>query len=172
MDESLFNQKQVQKRAWSNKHANITPLLMLHYEPCLAVCGAVSTRRGWVHALFNPKSMKGPDFIEFLTQLKAKTPHPFAILLDNASIHKTVAVKKFCNENEIEMMFNVPYTPWFNGIEEVWAMAKRHFKREMLKGQMEKQVYLREAVNGALRSLEKNKVIKCAARAQVLIERA
>ena len=96
MDESLFNQKQVQKRAWSNKHANITPLIMLHYEPCLAVCGAVSNMRGWVHAHFKPKSVKGPDFIEFLTQLKEKTPHPFAILLDNGSIYKTVAVKNYC----------------------------------------------------------------------------
>jgi hypothetical protein len=51
-------------------------------------------------------------------------------------------------------------------------MAKRNFKKEMLKGQMDKQVYLREAVNGSLRILEAKKIVKCVARAQVLIELA
>ena len=162
----------MQKRAWSNKALNITPLVMLHYEPCLAVCGAVSDQRGWVHGHFKPKSMKSPDFVQFLTELKGKSAKRIAVLLDNASIHKTVAVKSFCNDNNIKLIFNVPYTPWFNGIEEVWAMAKREFKKEMLKGQMGKQVFLREAVNKAIRNLDDEKVKRCASRAIGLIQAA
>ena len=37
---------------------------------------------------------------------------------------------------------------------------------------MDKQVYLREAVNSSLKILEAFKIIKCAARAEGLIQRA
>jgi len=37
-------------------------------------------------------------------------------------------VKEYCAENKIHIIWNVPYCPWFNGIEEYWAMAKKKFK--------------------------------------------
>ena len=51
-------------------------------------------------------------------------------------------------------------------------MAKREFKKEMLKGQMGKQVFLREAVNKAIRNLDDEKVKRCASRAIGLIQAA
>jgi len=42
-DECLFNQKHVVKTAWSSKGVNITPKVMLKYEGCVAVVGAISS---------------------------------------------------------------------------------------------------------------------------------
>lgn len=50
---------------------------------------------------------------------------PFALLIDNCIIHKTKAVREYAKNHNIELIFIVPYSPWYNGIEEVWAMAKR-----------------------------------------------
>ena len=42
IDEAIFNQKMIQKRAWSNKRENIKPVNMLYLEPSQSVLLAVS----------------------------------------------------------------------------------------------------------------------------------
>lgn len=51
------------------------------------------------------------------------------VLLDNASYHKTHALKEFCIENNITLLLNVPYYPCFNMIEQVFAYLKKDFYR-------------------------------------------
>ena len=55
------------------------------------------------------------------------------LIIENASIHKTKAIKEFDEKNNMSLVFNVPYSPLLNGIEEIWANAKHNFKKEMLK---------------------------------------
>lgn len=62
--------------------------------------------------------------MENLTRL-SDNKRGLLILLDNCSIHKTKTAMKRAKELNIELLFNVPYSPWFNGIELVWAMAKK-----------------------------------------------
>ena len=69
VDESLFNEKTVQKKAWARKGESIRPLLMLHYKPCLEVCAAISNKRGLIHTQFRPKSMKSLDILTFMEGL-------------------------------------------------------------------------------------------------------
>ena len=98
----------------------------------MAVIGAISAKRGVIHTYMRAKSIKTDAFLEFLRELKEKTPHPCTLLLDNASYHRTAVVQEFARENDITIIYNVPYTPWLNGIEEYWALAKRAFKKKML----------------------------------------
>ena len=53
---------------------------------------------------------------------------PYFILLDNASIHKTKAVRALVHELGVELVYNVAYSPWFNGIETYWSQAKRIYR--------------------------------------------
>jgi transposase len=63
--------------------------------------------------------------LEFLKILKRQNcGKQIAIFLDNCSVHKTNKVKQFAIDNKIEMVFNIAYCPWFNGIEKVWAVMK------------------------------------------------
>ena len=66
----------------------------------------------------------------FLRGLVCQTPpaEKLAVILDNASIHKTRVVKDWAAGNDVQLIWNVPYAPWFNGIEEYWAEAKRVFR--------------------------------------------
>jgi len=132
VDECLFNQKHVVKTAWAAKGQNITPKIMLRHQPCSAVVGAISTHRGAIHFEQHPKSIKGVTFLAFMQNLRDKSEGHLFVLMDNASIHTTLKLRAWCLENEVTPLWNVPYTPQFDGIEEYWAQAKLRFKKEML----------------------------------------
>ena len=106
---------------------------MLHYEPCVAVVGFVSAMRGPILFETRQKSIKSIDFLAILNRLRAMSGKRWiTILLDNASIHKTIAVRNYCATHQITMAFNVPYSPQYNGIEEVWSVGKNKFRKLML----------------------------------------
>lgn len=52
--------------------------------------------------------------------------------MDNLSVHKTKRVLDHLKEQDIEPVFNVPYSPELNGIELYWAALKKEYKAEML----------------------------------------
>ena len=48
-----------------------------------------------------------------------------AIILDNASLHKSKIIKKFLEKNQgIKLFFLPPYSPEYNPIEQVWKWIK------------------------------------------------
>ena len=57
-----------------------------------------------------------------------KIKKPFAVFLDNASIHNGRYIKNWYQENKIECIFNVKYCPHYNGIETLWAYMKQKFR--------------------------------------------
>ena len=83
--------------------------------------------------------------------------------MDNCSIHRSRAVTHFLHQNKIQTVFNVPYSPQYNGIEIYWAHAKKTFKKLNLKiktGTMQPRP-LRQVVESALRSVPANLIKKC-----------
>jgi transposase len=46
------------------------------------------------------------------------------LLIDNATWHKTIKVKEFCENNNITLLFLPPYSPEYNPIERVWSFLK------------------------------------------------
>ena len=57
---------------------------------------------------------------------------PFALFMDNASIHKAKDVKPHYEELKITTVFNVGYSPEFNAIEAVFSKVKRLFNHQRL----------------------------------------
>jgi len=49
------------------------------------------------------------------------------ILLDNVSFHHSKIVKDFCQEQGLHLLYVPAYSPWFNPIEGVFSVVKRHF---------------------------------------------
>lgn len=72
------------------------PNCLKHNEPAIAVAGAMSKQRGFICYTVVQKALKSKDFMDFLTLLKSKSPKPFLLLLDNASIHKSYKVYEWC----------------------------------------------------------------------------
>ena len=57
---------------------------------------------------------------------------PFALFIDNASIHRAKDVKPTYQELKITTIFNVAYSPEFNGVEAVFSKVKRLFSNKRL----------------------------------------
>ena len=74
----------------------------------------------------------GSQFMKFMRILHNKCKQPFAILLDNAGMHKKDdALEKYCDKFDITLIWNVPYRADFNGIEAVWKVAKEKYRQRL-----------------------------------------
>ena len=63
---------------------------------------------------------------------------------------------------KIVPIFNVPYSPQFNGIEAVFSIVKAHFKKELLRElQKQQQPNVKELITYAFGQADKEKVQRC-----------
>ena len=56
----------------------------------------------------------------------------FAIFMDNLQVHKTKDVIETCKRLKARPIFNVPYSPDFNGIETYFSLLKGEYKKLIL----------------------------------------
>jgi len=52
--------------------------------------------------------------------------------MDNLSVHKTNLSKELFKELKIVPVFNIPYSPQFNGIESYFSLLKNEYKNLIL----------------------------------------
>lgn len=72
---------------------------------------------------------KKEDFLQSLYKLVEKDNCKYKIIvLDNASIHKSKIVKKYCNKHNIKLVYLPQYSPDLNPIELVWKKVKKIFR--------------------------------------------
>ena len=100
----------------------------------LACCVAVSEKYGLDLCMIWPKSVDGHRFRTFLRRLRAKYPfRRMCVYLDNLGFHKSNATKKVYQEQRLEHIFNPPYSPFANPIEECFSVVKHDFKKAKLR---------------------------------------
>ena len=49
--------------------------------------------------------------------------------MDNATIHKTNIFKKYIKDHKLDVIYNIPYNPETNPIENVFGWLKNYVKR-------------------------------------------
>jgi transposase len=54
------------------------------------------------------------------------------LFIDNLAVHKTKESKAKYVELNITPLYNVAYSPEFNGIEYYWSIVKQHYKKLLL----------------------------------------
>ena len=57
---------------------------------------------------------------------------PFAIFMDSLSVHKMNLSKELFKELLITPIFNIPYSPQFNGIESYFSLLKNEYEKLLL----------------------------------------
>ncbi len=62
---------------------------------------------------------------EFLEGLDL--PEKSVILLDNVSFHHSRSVYNIASKRSWDLLFVPPYSPWFNPIEGIFSIIKRHY---------------------------------------------
>ena len=65
--------------------------------------------------------------------MKRKGCARWFLLVDNLSVHKVSDVKTYLSKYRIPCVYLVPYVPKHAGIESLWALAKRNYRRNILK---------------------------------------
>lgn len=93
----------------------------------------VSGENGLEGFYIQPKSIDSDAFIQYLLGLlstsKAST---FTVFMDNCRVHHSKKVAEFIKQNDIDVIFNVAYSPQYNAIERVWAQYKILYKKARL----------------------------------------
>ena len=162
MDEVCFTKTSFVNRDWSRKHDNIKVDQARVYRGFRAVAAAVSMEKGIEPYTISEKAFKGPTFIDYLTLLKTKNKGKIAIFMDNLGVHKSPEVWEFYEENDIMPLFNVAYSPEFNGIENVFAQIKRTYcKARLHKLANDEEWDMVEEINTAFKKVRLEVVQAC-----------
>ena len=99
----------------------------------MAFLGAISDNEGLEAYTIHPNSITTKEFIEFVEMLSDKFHgQEFAIFMDNLQVHKTKEVLETCKRLKVRPIFNVPYSPDFNGIETYFSLLKGEYKKIIL----------------------------------------
>ena len=100
---------------------------------CQALLAAISAEQGLVSYAIHKGSIDTSKFIRFLEGLRdAMGTEPFCLFMDNLSVHKTKVSKETLKRLKIILIFNVPYSPDFNGIESFFSLVKGVYKKHLL----------------------------------------
>jgi len=82
--------------------------------------------------------------------------------MDNLSVHKTNLSKELFKELKINPVFNIPYSPQFNGIESYFSLLKNEYKtlllQRVIKGESVDAISL---IKTSIGRVDNKKTIKC-----------
>ena len=83
--------------------------------------------------------------------------------MDNLAVHKSKEMMTFYRDQEIDVAFNLPYSPKFNGIESFFSIVKALYKKKLLKSILKNEpVDTEELVEWSINEVKKEAAIHCA----------
>jgi len=149
------------KRAWTLPNHNVNIKQLSSHRKQVVLIGAITSKTGRHYLKYYGKYLKSNDFIDFVRVLKQKVlPAKLAIFTDNCSIHKSKKVKAYIKEENIPMVFNIPYKPEWNGIEFLWAYYKFHFRKDLLDAKVENETTLLSDIISSIETTLSKPMIK------------
>lgn len=132
IDETAFYFNEPRSRGYGKKGKR---LVRYQYQASArySVVAAMNEEGMLAYQIFKG-SIKGVDFCGFICQLylllEAKqSEKELVLVMDNASIHKTSLIQEKLF-SKIKVVFNAPYTPELNAIEELFSMWKALVRKE------------------------------------------
>ena len=171
LDECYVTKNTLAKTAWSLKKTNV----QLDYKklPCKvkAIAAAVSREYGLDHIEVFSKSITKINFKLFLEGLRRKFPFDDILLvMDNLSLHKSQETKALMDELGFMYTYTPVYAPEYNGIEEVFSMAKQIIKKKRLDNMLgNDEEDLVRIIYNAFHSIDPHHIAKCISRSLALL---
>ena len=112
LDEAVFTFNTFNAKAWSAPYASIKVMDYKMRVKTQALISAVSLDEGMVDYSIHHRSIKTEEFKAFMDKLSLKFDRqPFAVFLDNLSVHKCNLSKEMFKELDVTAIFNIPYSP-------------------------------------------------------------
>ena len=98
-----------------------------------AVIAAISEEKGVDQIMIFSAAIDSNNFIDYLQKLRKRHGNaPLALFCDQLAVHKSQAVKPYYESLDIVPVYNVGYSPEFNGIEAVFSKVKALYNRQRL----------------------------------------
>ena len=83
--------------------------------------------------------------------------------MDNLRVHKVKNIQKFYEDHNILPIWNVPYSPQYNGIESYWSLVKHEYKNLLLKEMIRKNEFKSaDLVEQSIKKIKKEFIVSCA----------
>ena len=163
LDEAVFTFNTFASRAWFAKGQTLQVPEKAYSIKTQALIMAISIQEGVEHYHVMPNSINNQAFQRFLEELSAKNEgRSIAIFMDNMRVHHSRLSKEQYSLLNITPIFNIPYSPQFNGIEAVFSMVKQKYKVMALRRiVMEKRYSPRELIDISITELEFVKIQRC-----------
>ena len=123
--------------------------------------GSINSNNGEMIMHLNDGSFFNSDgTIEFIKDIIAENKDKkIALFWDNASIHKSIKTKSFLVDNNIKSILNVTYQPDYKAIENVWAEAKKEFRKQLTSKKINnEEIKLFDIVGESLKSVHPDKI--------------
>jgi transposase len=133
VDEAVFTFNTFRKRAFSRRRESITINDADYFIKAQALICAVSEDGGLEAFQIYEKAVTSVDFANFMHILAERAGNKsFAVFMDNLRVHKTLEVTETCKQLHAKPIYNVPYSPNFNGIENYFNLVKAEYKKLIL----------------------------------------
>jgi transposase len=123
VDESSFCVGDLKKYGYSPKGKVIINTKHSRYREKYTLLLAISKDKIINYKIYK-NSITSVDYSKFIKSLGNKK----SIFQDNARIHHSLELKEYCKINRTKLIYNPPYTPEFNPIENVFSVIKNKFR--------------------------------------------
>ncbi len=163
LDEAIFSFSTFASRTWSSVNDNIVVPEEATRVKTQALLAAISAEKGVEHFLIHDRSISTPEFLDFLEQLsELNSGKPIALFLDNLSVHRTNVAATAMRRLLIQPIFNVPYSPQFNGIEAMFSVLKNNYKKLLLERIVNHKTYeVRDLIQRSIKMIDIEVVRSC-----------
>lgn len=129
IDESAFYTNSLPSYGWSKKNTKCTVEQPVEKKIRYSLLLAISNKK-IIHWIIVQGSIKKNIFLEFITHIFNLYGTKYTLLMDNASIHTSPIIKNYAESNELKIIYNVPYNPETNPIENVFGWIKNNYKKK------------------------------------------
>ena len=120
VDEIAFTKTTLSENAFSNLRSNLELPGKLVAQEAIYMVMAVSRDFGFEGSRIFNKPLDSEMFCEILADI-LKNGRNCVVFADNATIHTSSLTKKAFDNENIPMMYNLPYCPALNPIEMVFS---------------------------------------------------
>lgn len=114
---------------WSMRGTKISKIIRKLKKRYTVIC-AISKAK-IIHYKIIKGSANAQLFKQFVEELVIKGVKNKYLLMDNAKIHHSKILKKYMDLSENKILYNVPYSPEYNPIEQLFSKLKLIIRRKL-----------------------------------------
>jgi transposase len=127
-DECHFHLNMQPNKGWNIKGKPVTFTKTTSNRTSMSLICSITNKK-ILHYEIHKSSINKDIFIKYLKKLNRRTYRKH-LLMDNARIHHSLDVKKHMKGKTNKLLFNVPYNPETNPIEQVFSKVKYYVNKK------------------------------------------